>query len=330
MASVDRGFFDVLGVQPIVGGFTAEDFDRVAGESDVRLVRPVLLGHGLWRTLTGGDTKAVGQTRVISERGGKVFAFRIAGVLPESFVFPLEMEGGEPDLITPTLRNAGLEMRRDSHVVLRVPQTVDIARLRARLDGAAALVAKSAPAAPHGAPVGEGRVQAPFDRLSLDPLRDWLGVRQRDSSHFLFWSALGLLLVACFNGAALAAARNMERRGQLLLCRALGASMGELAKLQLVEVGVLAVTAAALSFVLAKALLVETIELLPDAMVLGAGPSIAGRALIATILFTFLSVLVVSTWPLFVASRFGLPALGRRGPRVRARSQAPAAAPRAR
>ena len=52
--------------------------------------------HGLWRTLTGGDTKAVGQTRVISERGGKVFAFRIAGVLPESFVFPLEMEDPLP------------------------------------------------------------------------------------------------------------------------------------------------------------------------------------------------------------------------------------------
>ena len=77
----------------------------------------------------------------------------------------------------------------------------------------------------------------------------------------------------------------------------------------------MAVTAAALSLLLAKALLVETIELLPDAMVLGAGPSIAGRALIATILFTFLSVLVVSTWPLFVASRFGLPALGRRAAR---------------
>jgi hypothetical protein len=89
-----------------------------------------------------------------------------------------------------------------------------------------------------------------------------------------------LLAVASFNAAGLAAARNIERRNQLLPCLALGASVGDLARLHLVEVGALAVTAAALSVVLAKVLLVQTLAVLPESMLLGAPPSIAGRAVL--------------------------------------------------
>jgi predicted permease len=311
MASVDSAFLDVLGVRPIFGGFTAADFERRADESELRQTRPVLLSHRAWQALTGGDPHATGQTRVISERSGRVFAFRIAGVLPEDFLFPLELEGGQPDLVTPIVRNAGLDTRREFQVVFRVAPGVDMAAVRARLNGAASVLSSSPPAGPHASHTAQARAQLAFDRVSLEPLREWIGVRHRASSQFLFWSALGLLAVACFNAAGLAAARNIERRNQLLLCRALGASVGDLARLHLVEVGALAVTAAALSVVLAQALLVQTLAVLPESMLLGAPPSIAGRAVLATVLLLFVSVLAVSIWPLFVASRFGLPTLGR-------------------
>ena len=52
MAAIDGRFLDVLGVRPILGGFAPEDFQRVPDESEVRVVRPVLLTHRFWRTLT--------------------------------------------------------------------------------------------------------------------------------------------------------------------------------------------------------------------------------------------------------------------------------------
>ena len=59
-----------------------------------------------------------------------MFAFRIAGVLPQGFVFPLEIDGGAPDLLTPIVRNPGLETRREFHLVFRVPPSIDMAGVR--------------------------------------------------------------------------------------------------------------------------------------------------------------------------------------------------------
>ena len=55
MATVDRTFLDVLGVKPLLGGFSAEDFEKGADASELRSIRPMLLSHRLWRLLTGGD-----------------------------------------------------------------------------------------------------------------------------------------------------------------------------------------------------------------------------------------------------------------------------------
>ena len=254
----------------------------------------------------GGRSHAVGQTRVISERGGRVFAFRIAGVLPEGFVFPLEMEGGQPDLLTPIVSASGVSSRREFHLVVRVASTVDLASVRARLDRATADLAKSkAPADPR-ASHAEAQVQSPFDRVGLEPLSEWTAVRHRTSSRFLFWTALGLLAVACLNAAGLAAARNVERQGQLLVCRALGASIGDLARLQLVEIGTLAGVAAALAFALARVVLVQVLAVLPESMVFGAPPTIAGRAALATFFSRDAACWRFRSGRCSVASRFGL------------------------
>ena len=311
MAAIDGRFLDVLGVRPILGGFAPEDFQRVPDESEVRLVRPVLLTHRFWRTLTGGDPQAVGQTRVISERGGRVFAFRIAGVLPQGFVFPLEIDGGAPDLLTPIVRNPGLETRREFHLVFRVPPSIDMAGLRSRLDRTTVDLAVTQAPGGLGTSHREARAQAPFDRVTLEALGDWVGAQQRSSSRFLFWTALGLLAVACLNAAGLAAARNLQRQGQLLLCRALGASVWDLGTLLLVEGCVLAGLSAAAAFALARPLLLQTLLVLPESMVFGEWPAITGRAAIATVLLALLSVLGVSSWPLVLASRFGSAGAGR-------------------
>jgi putative ABC transport system permease protein len=312
MAMVDRRFFDVLGIRLPLGGFSEEDYDSIAGEFDTHSVRPVLVSHRLWRSAMGGDPHVLGETRVISERGGRLFAFRIAGVLPRGFVFPVEFQGRPPDFLTPIARRSGLETKRELHLVARVPPSISMASVNERLSTATSDLARSPlPPDPHAAH-GEAEVRAPFNRVALAPLDDWLGGRQRVSARLLFYTAIGLLLLACFNAGSLAAARNRERREQLLLCRALGASIGDLAKLHFVEIGVLTTVAGTLALLAAKPALVGTLALLPESMVFGEPPSLDVRVVAGSVLLAVVSALLVVAWPLYLASRVGLPVLGRR------------------
>jgi hypothetical protein len=103
----------------------------------------------------------------------------------------------------------------------------------------------------------------------------------------------------------------MERRSQLLLCRALGARVWDIAQLHLVEIGVLASGAALLSFLIGNGLLAVILGVLPESMQFGGPPAISWRTIIVASLLTLVSVLLVSIWPLFVASRFGSSTIGR-------------------
>ena len=72
---VSAEFFDVLGVQPVVGrAFQAGDESRG---------RVVMIAHSLWRRSFGGDADVSG--RVVSLNGEPA---TILGVLPDWFRFP--------------------------------------------------------------------------------------------------------------------------------------------------------------------------------------------------------------------------------------------------
>jgi hypothetical protein len=54
-ANVDRFFFDVLGVRPLVGGFSPEDFGAATP------IRPAIVTAKFWRERFGASTPRVGQ-----------------------------------------------------------------------------------------------------------------------------------------------------------------------------------------------------------------------------------------------------------------------------
>src|SRR5579862_1775989 len=75
--SVDTGFFDVLGIRPVLGrAFRAQDYVR--GAPPV-----VILTYKLWQRTFGGDPSVVGRTVLLNGT-----AFNVIGVLPENFVGP--------------------------------------------------------------------------------------------------------------------------------------------------------------------------------------------------------------------------------------------------
>ncbi|MGQ0626988.1 MAG: ABC transporter permease, partial [Phycisphaerales bacterium] len=149
LARIDERFLEVLGVRPLLGGFTAEDF-LGDGDPERGANRPVLLSHRLWRDWTGGDPHVVGRTWLVSQRRGRPYSIRIAGVLGPDFVFPADT-GGQPDLLAPLGRLDPLDPRRRFILLFRLEPTVDAARVRARVERATtALASVALPADPQG------------------------------------------------------------------------------------------------------------------------------------------------------------------------------------
>ena len=73
---VTAAFFPVLGVQPAVGRFFADEEDRPGGEP------VVILSHRVWQSRFGGDPSVVGRQTTISGR-----QHTVVGVMPHDFYF---------------------------------------------------------------------------------------------------------------------------------------------------------------------------------------------------------------------------------------------------
>jgi predicted permease len=76
-AAVSDGFFETLGVTPMLGRVFSADESRPGGP------RAVLLGQGYWQRRFGGDPGVVGRTLHLDDR-----AYTVVGVLPRGFDYP--------------------------------------------------------------------------------------------------------------------------------------------------------------------------------------------------------------------------------------------------
>jgi len=173
-ANVDAQFFDVMGLRPLAGGFVPEDYDWDQRDRG-RAIRPLLVSHRYWQQVLGGDPGVIGRTVDRWERDGITWGERIAGVLPRDFVFPVDPEEPQPELVSPMPRRPGLNV--DYQVVLRLRQSADLPRVRDRLlvglrQAAAAAAAGVAPATQslrHRAPGAAGRTARQIREASVRP-----------------------------------------------------------------------------------------------------------------------------------------------------------------
>jgi len=294
-ANIDEHFFDVIGERPLLGGFAPEDWDWYQPEEG-RAVRPVLVSYRYWQQVLGGDPNAIGRTHEEWRRHNTTWGEHIAGVLPQDFVFPLDSTAPQPEILSPIPRTRRLSLDPDYHVLLRVPPSTDLASVHARvLDG----LRQAAVVAP---PEGHQR-HSPFDGVRLAPAVDELGRHERPAFALVFCGAAVLLMLACLNVAGLTAARNVERRRDLAVRRALGAGTAAIVRGLLVEIAWLAAGAAAVALIAARPLLIWTIGLLPATVTLLKTPALDARVFCASALFAVLTVAAVALWPARVAAR---------------------------
>jgi len=197
LTQVSAGFFETLGVEMLLGpGF-------LRGEDDPRRV---VLAHGLWNEVLGGDRGVVGSTVDLAGR-----AHEVVGVAPPGVDYP---SGTEVWIPTP-LDFEYYGSAAGPGVVARLTD----ARQRAAAD--AFLADRTAE---RRRATDDLRATAP----SLVPLREVLVGSLRSPLVALLGAGALLLVLGCLNLTGLAVTRLADRREELAVRRALGASRGRL------------------------------------------------------------------------------------------------------
>ena len=208
---VTHGYFDVLGVQPLIGRtFTAAD---AAGGAKPTVV----LNYGLWQTQFGGRTSLIGEDIVLDD-----MPHTVIGVMPSHFKEPFNVsscyrvfpaEGGEN--LTANARFWG--------VIARVKPGVSMEQVNAELATIAARFAKDDP-----------RFHGGWDFV-VRSLREAVVGNYSNGLLLVIGAALLVLLITCANVAGLQLVRASTRQREVAVRLALGASRAVIARSLLVE-----------------------------------------------------------------------------------------------
>jgi predicted permease len=226
-ASVTGGFFAVLEVPALHGRALRLEDDALGGP------RVVVLSEAFWTRRFGRDPAAIGRTITIEADD-----FRIVGVMPRGFAYPLQSELWLP------LRFDARELttQRGAHyldVIGRLREGVSIAQASEELDAIAARLAEAYPSTNRDS------------RIAVHGLRTAM-VGDLRTPLFVLLGAVGfVLLIVCVNMANLVLTRALGRSRELAIRSALGAGRFRLVRGVLVESGVLALAGGAGGLILA-------------------------------------------------------------------------------
>jgi predicted permease len=232
-------FFEVLGVQPLLGRTFTHAEDQ-PGQADV-----VVLSEVLWRREFGGDSGVIGRPITVAERPATII-----GVLPASFVLPSHPEYWEPLRLQPAEPGVTYYYQ----VVGRLRAGASIEALEAQLATITDRVNEQRPAGErHLTPV----VKSLHERRYGDRRKPLL---------LLFGAVLVLLLIACANLANLALVRAASRHHEFGVRLALGASRWRLTQSLLCESLILSALGAAAGLALSAVSVAYFVRLSPAAV----------------------------------------------------------------
>jgi macrolide transport system ATP-binding/permease protein len=274
-ARVSDGFFQTLGVKPILGR------DFYAGEDKPGAPRTTLLSYASWQKRFAGNPSVVGQSIRLGDD-----SYSIIGVLPRDFHFaPL----GEADFWTALNDLDSCEQRRGCHNlfgVARLKDGVTVAAAAAEMRTLAEQFARQYPDSNHDM----SAIAIPLSQSIIGDIRPILLM--------LLSGAALLWLIACVNVISLLLVRSESRRQEIAVRGALGASRWRLARQFLIESLVLVFAGTAFGLtsawfamqLLLKLIPANRMEGMPYLLGIGLGSHVlifsASMALIAALLFS--------------------------------------------
>ena len=278
---VTANFFDVLGVQPVIGRVFTEAEDRTNPNL-------AILSYGLWQRRYAGDPGVVNRTILMNG-----IQYTILGVMPRDFVF----RNREVTYWTPIHFAPGEAADHGSHylnVVARLKPGATLPRAQQEMNAIASRLQK----------------QFPDDDARLGavvvPMREELLGRTRLAVLVLMSAAGCVLLIACANLAGLLMARAVARQREMAVRAALGATRSRLVGQMVTEGLLLSAAGGVLGLAVARAGMTLLVKLAPLGFSAADGPDLDGTLLLFTLAISLVTGLLFSIVPAIQSSRTSL------------------------
>jgi predicted permease len=290
---ISAGFFDTLGIAPILGRTFRVDDDQI-GAAPV-----VVLSAGFWKRKFGSSSEIIGKPITLNGT-----AYTIVGVIPDTFTF----YGNTRDVYTPIgqWNDPSFRDRRISvgaHAFGRLHPGVTVPQAQAEMDEVARNLAVAYPEADAG------------HNIKLLSMKEDL-VGNVQPLLLVLLAAVGfLMLIACANVANLLLARSVTRSREFAIRSSLGASQARMIRQLLTESLVLSTVGAALGLLVAYCGMKILLKAIPAALPRLGEVALDSKVLLFTLVLSLITGVIFGLAPALKATRTNLQEVMKQGGR---------------